>query len=518
MGKVWNVAIYARVSTDRKEQQESIPMQVQSLRKWIFEKSKADKTYLYNIIEVYEDAGFSGSDFQRDSFIRMRQDIDKGKINMVLTRDLSRFSRNYILAGYYIEDYFKENNIRFVSVLDNVDTMNEVDDIVPFKNILNEMYIKDCSKRTKDGLKQRMVRGSSIASRPPYGYIFSEVYDGNIKTIRLIPAKDETSETVKEIYSLYLKGWGFGKIAAYFNNIGMPPPSSRIKNFKRAQSGIWTNGTICSILTNPKYAGIMAQHRFKKVSYKIKKIIKTDKDEWICGGQFQGIITMEIFEEVQRIMKKRAKCCRYKGEIIHPFSTVLKCGACKGSMSYRKKYEGYKCTLSQIGGGRCTAHSVKEKYLKQIIAQSLKEYADKYIDKEKLYKESAEKQNKEEDHEVKIKNIQNELNKLDFEIKKVYEDRFNNILTEKNAENIICSIQKRQEDLLKRKDELINVYSGADNKYAICKNKIDDILNFEELDRETVETLIESIVVEEEKAAGKKKIHIYYKFANPLLK
>lgn len=187
-------------------------------------------------------------------------------------------------------------------------------------------------------------------------------------------------------------------------------------------------------------------------------------------------------------------------------------------MSYRKKYEGYKCTLSQIGGGRCTAHSVKEKYLKQIIAQNLKEYADKYVDKEKLYKESAKKQSKDEEHEVKIKNIQNELNKLDFEIKKVYEDRFNDILTEKNAENIICSIQKRQEDLLKRKDELINVYSGADNKYAICKNKIDDILNFEELDREAVETLIENIVVEEEKAAGKKKIHIYYKFANPLLK
>lgn len=312
MERVWNVAIYARVSTDRKEQQESIPMQIQSLRKWIFEKSKTDKTSLYNITEVYEDAGFSGSNFQRDSFIRMRQDIDKGKINMVLTRDLSRFSRNYILAGYYIEDYFKENNVRFVSVLDNVDTMNEVDDIVPFKNILNEMYIKDCSKRTKDGLKQRMIRGSSIASRPPYGYIFTEVYDGNIKTIKLIPAKDETSETVKEIYSLYLKGWGFGKIASYLNNKGVLPPSSRIKNFKRAQSGIWTNGTICSILTNPKYAGIMAQHRFKKVSYKIKKVIKTDKDEWIYGEQFQGIIAMEIFEEVQRTMKKEQNAADIK--------------------------------------------------------------------------------------------------------------------------------------------------------------------------------------------------------------
>lgn len=512
MKKVWNAAIYARVSTDKKEQQESIPMQVQSLKNWLDQKIRTDKTYLYNLIEIYEDAGFSGSDFQRDSFIRMRHDIDKGKINMVITRDLSRFSRNYIMAGYYIEDYFRENNVRFISVLDNVDTIKEVDDIVPFKNILNEMYIKDCSKRTRDGLKQRMMRGSSIAGRPPYGYIFRKMYEGNVKTISLVPAEDETSETVKEIYSLYLIGWGFGRIANYLNSKGVSPPSSKIKNFKRAKFGIWTNSTIRCILTNPKYAGIMAQHRFEKVSYKVKKIIKTDKDEWIYGREFKGIITMEIFEEVQKSMKKRAKSCRYKGGDIHPFSTVLRCGSCKGSMSYRKKYEGYKCTRSQIGGGRCTAHSVKEEYLKKIIAENLKEYAEKYIDKEGLYNEAAKIENRSSDCDRKIKNIGNELNKLSFELQKVYEDRFNNILTEKNAENLICSIQKNQENLLSRKEELLNTISAADNKDDIYINEIDEILNFKELDREAVETLIDKIIVEEDKITKQKRIHIYYKF------
>jgi DNA invertase Pin-like site-specific DNA recombinase len=121
--KIWKVAIYARVSTDKKEQQETIPAQVSSLRKWLLEKSKEDKEAVYNLIEVYEDQGFSGSNFERDSFIRMKEDIEKGKINMILTRDLSRFARNYVVAGYYLEDYFKENGVRFVSVLDNVDTI-----------------------------------------------------------------------------------------------------------------------------------------------------------------------------------------------------------------------------------------------------------------------------------------------------------------------------------------------------------------------------------------------------------
>ena len=207
MNKVWNVAIYARVSTDKKEQSESIPVQVENLKKWLIEKSKVDTDVIYNMVDIYEDNGKSGSNFDRDEFIRMKNDIENKKINMVITRDLSRFSRNYIMAGYYLEDYFKVNNIRFISVLDNVDTISEYNDIIPFKNILNEMYIKDCSRKVKSALNTRMQNGSSIASKPPYGYKFDEVCEGNQKKIILIPRSDDTTEVVKKIYSLYLSGW-----------------------------------------------------------------------------------------------------------------------------------------------------------------------------------------------------------------------------------------------------------------------------------------------------------------------
>lgn len=215
MNKIWNIAIYARVSTDKKGQSESIPAQVQNLKKWILEKSRNDKKSIYNLVDVYEDQGRSGANFNRDAFIRMKADIENGKINMIVTRDLSRFSRNYVLAGYYLEDYFKVNGVRFISVLDNVDTEEEFNDIIPFKNILNEMYVKDCSKRVKSGLRSRMERGSNIASKPLYGYKSEEIYEGNQKIILLKPRNDETTEVVKEIFNLYLKGWGAGRIATH---------------------------------------------------------------------------------------------------------------------------------------------------------------------------------------------------------------------------------------------------------------------------------------------------------------
>lgn len=515
MKKVWNVAIYTRVSTDKKEQAESIPAQVESLKKWLIEKSKYDKEAVYNLEEIYKDQGFSGSNFERESFMKMKEDIELGRINMVLTRDLSRFARNYITAGYYLEDYFKQRGIRFVSVLDNVDTIDEVDDIVPFKNILNEMYIKDCSRRTRDGLKQRMLRGSCIASKPPYGYKFEEVYDRNVKNINLVPKEDETTEVVREIFYLYIQGWGMGRIATHLNNKGVEPPSAKMKNFSKGKFGLWTNNTIRYILTNPKYEGTMVQGRWKKISYKIKKVKTTPKDEWIIGGEFKGIISKKDFEKVQELIKRRSKNFRHKGGNIHLFSGVLKCNECSGSMSYRARYNGYKCTNSQMGGGRCIAHSVKEEYLKEIIKNDLKRYIQKMINSKELYELAEEKAKNEENYEKELKRIEKELKKLDSQFEKMYMHRLEETISKRNFENLISGIQRKQERLINRKEEIERLKKRCEDKeriYKKYKEKIDKILNFEEFDRTTVESLIDKIVVSEDKDTREKEIDIYYKF------
>ncbi|HEY8892918.1 MAG TPA: recombinase family protein [Clostridium sp.] len=513
--KTWNVALYARVSTDKKEQQESMPAQVQSLKKWLLEKSEADKESIYNLIEVYEDAGFSGSNFERKSFIKMKEDIDKGIINMIVTRDLSRFSRNYITAGYYLEEYFKVNGVRFISVFDNVDTLEEINDIIPFKNILNEMYIKDCSRRSRDGLKQRMIRGSSIASKPPYGYRFEEEYEGNVKTIRLVATDDETTEIVKEIFKLYIKGYGFGKIATHLNLKGIEPPSAKLNNFAFSKFGLWTNNTIKSILNNPKYGGVMVQGRWKKVSYKIKKVKKTLKDEWIYGGEFKGIVSKKTFDEVQNLIIKRAKSYRYKDQNIYIFSSVLKCSECGGSMSFRKSYKGYKCTNSQMGGGRCTSHSLKEEELKKIIITDLSNCAITKFNTLDIYNKIDKSVNKKGNKDNKLINIERELRKLDRQFEGLYLDKFNKKVSERNFEVISSTIETKQQELISRKNEIPS-YNEMDENYndkdKFYKSEIDKILSFQNLDRNMVENLIEKIIISEDKESKEKSIDIFYKF------
>lgn len=515
MRKIWNVAIYARVSTDKKEQSESIPAQVDSLKKWLLTKIKEDVSAVYNLVEVYEDQGFSGSNFERDSFKRMKEDIEQGKINMVLTRDLSRFSRNYVLAGYYLDDYFKVNNIRFVSVLDNVDSESEFDDIIPFKNILNEMYIKDTSRKIRDALKQRMLRGSSIASKPPYGYKFQEEYLGNVKTISLIPSNDETTEVIKEIFDLYISGWGAGRIATYLNKKSIAPPSAHIKNFGKSKFGKWTNNTILSILRNPKYGGYMVQQRWKKLSYKIKKINRTEKDQWIWVGEFQGIIEKEKFNRVQDLLEKRSNKNRYKNEEIHLFSTVLQCADCSGSMTFRKKYKGYKCTNSQIGGGRCTPHSVKEEFLKDVIVEKLKEMVDKKVNKEKLSTEVMDNIVKDDNYVDELKNINDELFKLDLKFQKLYEDKLNGVISGRNFNNIKEDIEKRQEVILSRKktcESTARSVEEKENKFKLYRGYIDKILEFEEFDRMSVEFLVDKILVGEDALSREKEVSVLFTF------
>ena len=515
MNKVWNIGIYARVSTEKIGQSESVSAQIGNLKKWIIDIAKEDKENIYNLIDIYEDNGISGSSFDRDAFKKLKEDIDDGKINMVLTRDLSRFSRNYLEAGYLLDNYFKMNNIRFVAVLDNVDTIKrEDDDIVPFKNILNEMYLKDSSRKIKSALRERMQRGSSIASKPPYGYKYEKIYNGEQKTNILVPEGGETTETVKEIFSLYLKGWGAGKIATYLNQKGIATPSSRIENYARSKFKLWTNNTIFSILRNHKYGGFLVQQKYKKVSYKIKAVKKTSREEWVWSGEFDGIIDKNTFNRVQQMLEKRSKGYRYKGKVIHPFSSVLICGTCGGSLSYRKKFQGYKCTLSQSGAKRCTCHSIKEKDLILQIQQDIRAMIDKNINKDKYY-------NKIEDIKIEqgntkeLKEIEDELDKLDVKFNKIYEDKLNDLISERNFTNFLNVIQEKQERLIKRKEQLGNRLNSLQDNTDIARiyrEELDKLFNLEEIERSFVETIIDKIVINEDPKTKDKSVNIYYRF------
>ncbi len=513
--KIWNVAIYARVSTDKRNQQESIPAQIESLKRWLVEAEGKDAHSEYKLVNVYADEAVSGSTFDRDRFKEMERDIESGKVNMVLTRDLSRFSRNYIAAGYYLEDYFSIKQVRFVSVLDNVDTEEEMNDIIPFKNILNEMYIKDCSKRIRDALKERMLRGSSIASKPPYGYRFDVVYHGNLKTIKLVPAEDEGPDIIREIFKLFLSGWGYGRIATYLNRKKIPPPAHKLIKQGRGKLGLWCNGTIKSILTNPKYGGMLIQQRWRKVSYKVKTIKATTEDQWVNSGEFEGIISSEIFREAQELVLKRSRSYRYKGEARHPYTPVLRCNECGGSMSYRNKYEGYKCTNSQRGGGRCSSHSIKEEFLNKVIISDLKKYVSEYLNSYEICEALVEKRMKSNKKYNKLDKVIRDLEKLDGRLEKVYEDRFDGVINEETFKTMILSLEQKQLALMGRKTQLEDtseVLEGEEHYFQFYKEQLDKLINFEIFQANIIQKLVDKIIVTEDKEQKAKKVDIYYRF------
>lgn len=511
MKKIWKVGIYARVSTDNESQETSIAEQIEIIRGWIQEKQ--NKNTEYRIIDTYIDNGISGSTLNRDGITKLLDDIDNGIINMVITKDLSRLSRNYLQAGSLIEEVFTRKNIRYVATKDNIDTSKEIDELMPFKNIMNEWFIKDCSKKIKDSLNSRMRRGSLIASKPPYGYQTDKINNGSdINKIILIPKGDQSTEVVKDIFLLYLKGYGYGKIASYLNDKGIKPPSAYLKNFHNSKFGLWNNNTVKSILTNPKYGGYMIQGQFKKISYKNKKVVKVNKEQWINGGTFEGIIDKETFNLVQETIKQRGeKNYRYKNKNIHPFSTVLKCTGCGGSMSYRTKYKGYKCTNSQTGKQRCTAHSVKEADLILFLKKTLREEVYK-IKKNKYYE--CDNIAISDSRETELKSLKKELDKLDNKMSLAYEDRFNKILKEDNYKKIVESIQREQEKLLKRKEELeYSIQNDEEiNIHEMYKKEIDKLLSFDEIDRAIVEKLVDRIEVTEIKGTNEKKVDLYLKF------
>ena len=511
MKEKWNVAIYARVSTDNDSQETSIDEQIEIMKRWIADKKEDGQDY--TLIDTYIDDGVSGSSLDRVGIQRLLRDIDTKKINMILVKDLSRLSRNYINIGDLIENAFQTKEVRLVAVQDNVDSKEGLDDFLPFRYIFNEMFIKDASKKVKASLNSRMKRGSCISSKPPYGYMLKKVNEGELtQKIILVSKDDETTEVVKEIYYLYLKGFGFGKIASYLNDKGIKPPSYYIDNFSKSKFCLWNNNTIRSILTNPKYGGYMYQGQYQKLSYKQKAIVKVKKQDWIYGGEFEGIIDKETFNLVQSTIRKRGeKKYRYKNGVVHPFSGVLKCTSCNGSMSYRKNYDGYKCTNSQMGKNRCTAHSIKEADLLHYLKQILKDEISK-VDKQKYYNlENIVIKNTTDDE---LKQVKKELESLSIKVNKIYDDRISGVLSEMNFKSIIEDIQIQQQKLNNRKVELEDL-SQKDkqvNIYEIYKKEIDRLLNFDEIDRNIVEKLVDRIEVTEIKGTKEKRVDFFLKY------
>lgn len=340
VNKTFKVGIYIRLSREDgdKLESESVSNQRNILQRYIKENK-------HILVDEYIDDGISGTTFDRPQFNRMIADIEEQKINMVITKDLSRLGRDYIKTGYYIENYFPEKNIRYVSILDGIDTFLDTtnNDVTPFKAIINDMYAKDISKKIKGVLREKQLKGENLASVAPYGYKKSTVHKNKLEI------DENVFYVVEKIFKLYSQGNGFQKISNILDKEGIEPPSKYFK--QKHQRTTWSPKTIKAMLVNEVYIGNTVQNKTATISYKVKKRKVKSEQEYIrVENTHTAIISKELFDKVQEIIKSKKSLSTPKhNELLKGLIFCHNCGR-QLRICYRGKKEkiGYiDCSLAR---------------------------------------------------------------------------------------------------------------------------------------------------------------------------
>ena len=392
MGKLnsYNACIYARLSRDDgdKLESDSIINQKALIRDFLSKHPE-----IHAVSEKTDD-GYSGVNFDRPAFQEMMEDIRSGKINCVVVKDLSRFGRNYIEAGNYIERVFPFLGVRFIAINDNYDSLdrNQSDSlIIPFKNLINDAYCKDISVKIRSQLEIKRKKGQFIGAFAAYGYLKDEE-DHNKLVVDTY-----ASEIVRAIFKWKIQGMSQGRIANKLNMQGVLCPmeyklSLGMKvqtNFRVHKKALWSSKTVTRILTNEIYTGVLIQGKVGTPNYKIKKIMPRDEADWIrVEGVIPVIIDRDMFDSVQMILAKDIRIAPEE-DVVYPLSGFVKCADCGQNMvrkSYNaggKSYSYFICSTRKAGKG-CSTHSISEEKLMDVVLQMVSKQIDSVCEMEKM--------------------------------------------------------------------------------------------------------------------------------------
>ncbi|MCI8273736.1 MAG: recombinase family protein [Clostridia bacterium] len=468
--KKYKVAAYLRLSQEDgdKEVSDSIVSQ-----RNIIEKKVEEMGEEFIIEKYYIDDGYTGLNTNRPNFQKMIQDIENGKINCIMTKDLSRLSRNSFEANYYIELYFLEKNIRYISVLDNVDTgtKNANNDMIQFKTLINDWYSKDISRKIKSSVWARKEKGMFMGAISPYGYRKSR-QDKH----KLIINKQE-ARIVKRIYEEYERGSGISEIIRGLQTDNIPSPNNNYNNGETRYK--WREETIRRILSNKVYLGHIEYGKRINLSYKSKKVKYIPKEEWkIAYNMHEPIITEELFNKVQerRDINKIIKRKKHEWDL----NGLVKCKECGAKMSLKVEYK--KCNPKELKSKKiCCLNGLKRYIGKECTRGS------KGLDEESL-------------NEIVWKNLREKLILLDTEkIKEL-------VIKNQNESNNICD----EKELLEK--ELLKIEKQIKELYIDYKEEILDKIDYKKYykekseERNRIKKELEVLVKEKEKRIFENKI------------
>ena len=519
-------ALYCRLSCDDDLQGDSNSIRNQKM----LLKQYADEHRLRNV-KFYVDDGYSGSNFDRPDFQRMIRDIDEGKVSAVIVKDMSRFGRDHILVGYYTKYYFAEADVRFIAVYDQVDSeLNPDDDITPFKNILNEMYAKDCSKKIKAVMKAKGNAGKHLVTHPPLGY----KKDLNDKEKWVIDERG--AETVREIFSLCINGYGPTQIArilterkvdtpvVYFHKHGLPTPSKI-----RDGSEIWDQKSVAGILENLEYTGCTVNFKTYKKSYKSKKRIEAPKeDRLVFENTQEAIIDRQTFDTVQKIRQCKRRPTPM-GEM-NALSGMLYCADCGKRMylcrcTTMKQAEYFNCSSYRKALKRtCTSHQITVKAVETLLLEDLRRTV-RFAGSQKqtflqLLQNNADEKEKQElkANTRDLTAAEERIKALDKIIQSLYEDKVAGKLSEERYLKLSETYEGEQAGLT----EKVKALKATLEKRKEQQSRIRDFMklvekysDIQELTPEIIRSFVDRIIVHEKRKENghyRQDVEIVYNF------
>lgn len=529
----YKAALYCRLSVDDGNFGGSVSIETQKILLEQYCKDHKITDYKF-----YCDDGCSGTNFDRPSFKKMLSDIDEGKINLVIVKDLSRFGRNYVEAGMYVQR-FTDSNIRFIAADDNYDSLVNSDDLLfPIKNVVNEMYARDVSKKTKAAKKAKARDGQFIGSKAPFGYKI----DPNDRHHLIVD--EPAAQVVKRIFRLASEGVGYNKMAKIFREEKVLTPIAyfNLNNPDYFKSDYWRKEfdwhvtSIRAILNNEVYLGKLVYGKQRNKSMKSKEKVRNPKEDWIVVENcHEPIITQELWDTVHKILNAKHRPAK-AGEV-QMFAGLLYCSDCGHCLTYSQKqrkdgsYHGaYSCWMYKTHGKEyCASHYITFDTIYELVLIDIQRNLFQYrknTDKFKSIlsrKYQSDSQKQAEQITLEYEQKQKRCEELDKIISRLYEDNVLGRIGDERYESMSQSYELEQVEIkkalpiLKSKiDELKRQSDCADNFINVIKK----YTILDKLDAAILNELIDKIVVHHKEQAedGRtfQQIEIYYRFVGKL--
>ena len=509
----YHAALYIRLSKEDESEgpSQSVQNQESLLREFV-------QQHRLSVYDTYVDDGWSGTNFDRPDFQRMIGDIEARKVNMVITKDLSRLGRDYIMTGHYMERYFPEHRVRYISLLDGIDTGvdSTANDITPFRAIMNDMYAKDISKKIKSVKRDKQRKGQFIGGKPAYGYKMHPTEKNKIVI------DEEVAPIVQRIFAMALSGMSCRNIATRLNQEGIPTPAT-YANLPVARpgpyTGLWSSERISEMLQNETYIGNMVQGRSVKISYKSKKCLRQAPANWVVvEGTHEPLVDGETFRKVQLLVGSRKHTRSRTYDFL--LKGLIFCHECGYPLAVlnRKNARGedvlyFVCRTYQrfTKAGVCTCHSIKEKTVTDAVVAKVREVCQACLKPDELLpmaREAVENAGKGSGLKMELQDLQSRIDSLTAKLDRMYTDRLNGLLPEADFQRIFSRIKGEREQLEEKRKALAFQQKSPVPSEDRARELVQRFIETAGESRELLVSLIERVELTEDK-----EVIIKFRFA-----